>query len=251
LGDQARGLVAADDLNMKLSSSVGMVAALLFLEQAFAPAVSAAEGVALAIVYDTSGSMKDSVRESSGKTAPKFQIANRALIGIARRIETFSTNSTAGPREVRTALFTFRGEKAREVFPLGPFDSEALRKWAKSFNTPSGNTPLGNALGAAARCVLESPLPRKHVLVITDGMNTAGPQPAAVLPGIREDAERRGAALGVHFVAFDVDAKLFEPLKRLGVTVVGAADEAQLNTQLDFILQRKILLEDEEPAKTR
>jgi len=31
---------------------------------------------------------------------------------------------------------------------------------------------------------------------------------------------------------------------------VGAADEKQLNTQLEFILQRKILLEDEEvPVK--
>ena len=33
---------------------------------------------------------------------------------------------------------------------------------------------------------------------------------------------------------------------RTGATVVGAADEKQLNTQLEFILQRKILLEDEE-----
>jgi hypothetical protein len=31
--------------------------------------------------------------------------------------------------------------------------------------------------------------------------------------------------------------------------VVGAADEKQLNTQLEFILQHKILLEEEEPAK--
>jgi hypothetical protein len=30
--------------------------------------------------------------------------------------------------------------------------------------------------------------------------------------------------------------------------VVGAGDEPQLNTQLGFILEQKILLEDEEPA---
>jgi hypothetical protein len=40
-------------------------------------------------------------------------------------------------------------------------------------------------------------------------------------------------------------------LKRQGVTVVGAADEQQLNSQLQFILQQKILLEDEEPSKPR
>ena len=50
-------------------------------------------------------------------------------------------------------------------------------------------------------------------------------------------------------MAFDVDAKVFDPVKKLGATVVGAADEKQLNTQLEFILQRKILLEEEEPAK--
>jgi hypothetical protein len=46
-----------------------------------------------------------------------------------------------------------------------------------------------------------------------------------------------------------VAAKQFDSVKKLGATVVGAADEKQLNTQLEFILQRKILLEEEEPAK--
>ena len=55
----------------------------------------------------------------------------------------------------------------------------------------------------------------------------------------------------MHFVAFDVDAKQFEAVKKLGATVVGAADENQLGSQLQFILQEKILLEDEEPPKTK
>ncbi len=55
--------------------------------------------------------------------------------------------------------------------------------------------------------------------------------------------------MSVHFVAFDVDAKLFNPVKKLGATVVSATDEKQLNTQLEYILQRKILLEEEEPVK--
>jgi hypothetical protein len=95
--------------------------------------------------------------------------------------------------------------------------------------------------------VLGSNLTRKHVLVVTDGMNTAGPDPASVLPGLKKDAARKGASLGVHFVAFDVAAKVFDPVKKLGATVVGAADAPQLNAQLEFILEKKILLEDEEP----
>ena len=48
-----------------------------------------------------------------------------------------------------------------------------------------------------------------------------------------------------------MNANVFSGVKKQGATVVGAADEAQLNAQLEFILQRKILLEEEEapPAK--
>jgi len=46
-----------------------------------------------------------------------------------------------------------------------------------------------------------------------------------------------------------VDAKVFDPIKKLGATVVAASDEKQLDTQLDFIVQRKILLEEEEPKR--
>ena len=53
------------------------------------------------------------------------------------------------------------------------------------------------------------------------------------------------------FVAFDVNANVFAPLKKLGVTVVGAADEKQLKSQLEFILEEKILLEKEPAPKKK
>ena len=215
------------------------------------PVLAAAEeGVALAIIYDTSGSMKDSVPDESGRLAPKYTIANRALKAIANRLQAFSTNSAAGaPRTIHAGLYIFHGESAREVIKLGPLDATAVQNWATGFSNPNGNTPLGNALSIAGRKVLGSPLTRKHVLVITDGMNTAGPPPAVVWPRLKQQAAQSGSNLSVHFVAFDVDAKVFDSLKKQGATVVGAADEKQLNSQLEFILQRKILLEEEEPTK--
>ena len=89
------------------------------------------------------------------------------------------------------------------------------------------------------------------MLVITDGINTAGPDPASVMPRLMQLAEQKRTTLSVHFVAFDVNAKVFEGVKKLGATVVSAADEAQLNRQLEFILQKKILLEDEEPPRKK
>jgi hypothetical protein len=97
--------------------------------------------------------------------------------------------------------------------------------------------------------VLASSLNHKHILIITDGENTAGPDPASVIPGIRRQAQSKQTSLSFHFVAFDVNAKVFEPVKKLDATVVSAADETQLNNQLNYILQRKILLEDEDPKK--
>jgi hypothetical protein len=105
---------------------------------------------------------------------------------------------------------------------------------------------LGAALETASQAVLKSELPQKHVLLITDGMNTSGPDPAQVLPKLVREAERKGVILFTHFVAFDIAARVFEPLKKHGATVVGAANEKELNGQLDFILEEKILLEKEQ-----
>jgi len=238
---------------MKTISTLTSLAALVLLGQTGnCFAAPRQDGVALAIIYDTSGSMKDKVPDEEGRSAPKYVIADRALISVARQIQAFVTNSPSGaPRTVHAGLFVFQGNTAREAVKFGPFDAAALENWARHFSDPKGNTPLGNSLSAAARVVLNSPLSRKHVLIITDGLNTAGPTPERVLPGLKSQAERRQTGLSVHFVAFDVDAKQFKGVKKLGATVVGASNEKQLNSQLQFILQRKILLEDEEPAKTK
>lgn len=224
--------------------------ALVALEQGTTCRAAETDGVALTIIYDTSGSMRDAVRDSAGRSAPKYVIANRALVAVAKQIQAFATNNAAGaPRPLQVGLFVFSGDSARMAVPFGPFDAKALEQFARTFTRPNGNTPLGNALSAATRTVMNSPLSRKHVLIITDGENTAGPTPAAVWPRLQQQAQEKQTALAVHFVAFDVDAKVFGAVKKLGATVVSASDEKQLNAQLEYVLQRKILLEEEEPVK--
>ena len=236
---------------MKIVRSLAVLTALAALGQGTTCRAAEEDGVALAIIYDTSGSMHDAVRDRAGGTAPKYVIANRALLAVAKQIQAFAS-SPAGPlpRKVEAGLFVFNGDSAREAVKFGPFDAAALEQFARNFSTPSGNTPLGNALTVAARKVMNSPLSRKHVLIITDGMNTAGPAPAAVMPRLKQQAVARQTSVSVHFVAFDVDAQVFDSVKKLGATVVGASDEKQLDSQLEYILQRKILLEEEEAPKT-
>jgi hypothetical protein len=236
---------------MKTVSSLAIMAAVIMSGLATGRAVAATEeGVAVAIVYDTSGSMKDGVRDASGKSSPKYIIANRALKAVAQQIQTFATNSASGsPRRIDAGLFVFRGDSARAAVKFGPFDAAALLAFAEHFSDPSGNTPLGNALTLAGQAVMDSPLSRKHVLIITDGMNTAGPPPEVTLPVLKRKSGEKGTSVSVHFIAFDTNAKVFNPVKKQGATVVSASDEKQLNSQLEYIMQRKILLEEEEPKR--
>ena len=94
-------------LRMKLLRSVAIPILLAIFHALPTPAAAAIEeGVALAILYDTSGSMSGPVKDDTGKMAPKYLIANRALIAIANRIQAFATNNASGgPRNIQAGLF--------------------------------------------------------------------------------------------------------------------------------------------------
>jgi hypothetical protein len=238
---------------MRMIQSTAVLATLLFLGVASTPSRAAdEEGVALAIVYDTSGSMGDKVRDTNGNPAPKYVIANRALEAIAKQVQGFVTNAPAdSPRKVHAGLFVFADKGAKQAIPFGLFKEESFRSWAQSFKSVTGGTPLGTAVNAAGDTVLNSGLRRKHVLVISDGESNVGPDPATAMAQLKGKADQKETTLSVHFVAFDVDAKIFDGVKKRGATVLSAANELQLNSQLEFILEKKILLEEEESPKKK
>src|SRR5437867_1082759 len=103
-----RAAVAADlGANMRINSSLFVLAVMSTLWVSTDKLFGAQEeGVALGIVYDTSGSMRDPARDKDGKDTSKFIIANRALIAIADRIQNFSTNAAAGgERRIDAGLY--------------------------------------------------------------------------------------------------------------------------------------------------
>ena len=186
--------------------SVVLAIMAFFALPAPAEVIGAPEGIALAIVYDTSGSMSETVPAGDGKRLPKYVIANKALNSIVDRISQYATNAPGvPPRKIEVGLYTFRGNTAAEAVKYGPFDPQALRNWVKNFAQPSGTTPLGNSIMVASRGVLGSSLSHKHIVIITDGMNTSGPKPEAVIPGILKAAAAGGGKISLHFVAFDVE----------------------------------------------
>lgn len=206
------------------------------------PVRSESKDVAIAIVYDTSGSMADTGKGKAGGGEPKYVIANRALGAIVTKLEKFAAS---GGHKVQAGLFTFRDRGGEEVVKIGPFNAAALRGWIAGFSRPTGGTPLGTAVADAAKALAGTKAGSRHVLVITDGDNTVGPAPDALMPGLLGEAAKKGAPLQFHFVAFDVDARVFAGVKKLGATLVGAANEMQLNDNISIILEEKILLEKE------
>jgi len=213
-------------------------------------ATPAEDGIALEVVYDTSGSMNEPAPDGAGGSKPKYQMAIRALGAIVDRLQLYVTNAPVNaPRKLQFGMIVFSDGSAKQAVRFGDFKADAILVQMKTLAKPSGGTPLGVAVKMAWQTVLASPLTKKHVIVVTDGENTLGSDPVAVLPALREQATRQGAAVSVHFVAFDVDAKVFGPLKKQDVTVIGAANAKELDGRLQYILERKILLEDEEPPK--
>src|SRR3984957_4381081 len=101
------------------------------------------DGVALGILYDTSGSMKEPVPDSHGSTSPKYVIANRAVLAIVKQIQAFTASGTAdAPHKVDVGLFIFDKDGAKEVVKLAPFDAGAIQNRATNFTNPTGGTPL-------------------------------------------------------------------------------------------------------------
>src|SRR5687767_15072037 len=130
---QAGGLVRSLQLLIALASSLTIVARSDAADE---------NGIALAIVYDTSGSMKEPVRTADGRREPKHLIGNRALEQIIRRLEVVATNA-GNSKPIHAGLFVFRGTGAAEAVKFGPFNAQSMLNWIKQYRGPDSGTPLG------------------------------------------------------------------------------------------------------------
>src|SRR5262245_47150620 len=68
------------------------------------------EGIAVAFVYDTSGSMAEKVADGHGGKSPKWTIANRAFLAIVERLqEVVKPPAPAVGKRIDTMLVRFEG----------------------------------------------------------------------------------------------------------------------------------------------
>jgi len=201
-------------------------------------------GAAVAILIDTSGSMRD---EAPGDSRPKYVLAQEALEAMLDATDAFVAKRPDFP--IKIGIYSFSSH-ARLLLPIRPYDRAAIRNVLANVPRPGGGTAIGEALRAARPDLYRAGVFRKYVIVVTDGENTSGRDPAEVA---REMFRKSEGAVQVYFVAFDTSPEKFAFLKEAGGDVIGAGTGVELRQALDGIYQGKILAEapavEREPAK--
>jgi Mg-chelatase subunit ChlD len=191
-------------------------------------------GAAIAILIDTSGSMKD---EAPGDGRPKYQVARQALEQMLDATDAFIAKRPDFP--IKIGLYSFASD-VRELRPILPYDRAELRRTLALVPAPGGGTAIGDAMREARPALYRAGVFRKYLLVVTDGENTRGRDPERVA---RDIFSRSDGAVQIYFVAFDTSAAKFGFLKEVGGDVVGAGTGSELRAALDGIYQGRILAE--------
>ena len=191
-------------------------------------------GAAVAILIDTSGSMRE---RAAGDGRPKFEVAREALEAMLDATDAFVARRPDFP--IKIGIYSF-SSSVRVIRPISSYDREAIRRSLATVPRPGGGTAIGEALSAARPDLYRSGVFRKYLLVLTDGDNTSGRPPDRVA---REIFRKSEGGVRVYFVAFDTSPEKFGFLKEAGGDVFGAGNGAELRAALDGVYQGKILAE--------
>jgi hypothetical protein len=191
-------------------------------------------GAAVAILVDTSGSMR---QNAPGDTRPKYIVAQEALEAMLDATDAFIAKRPDFP--VKIGVYSF-SSSVRTLRPILPYDRAAIRLTLAGLPRPGGGTAIGEALREARPDLYRAGVFRKYLLVVTDGDNTSGRSPDRVA---REIFRKSEGAVQIYFVAFDTSPEKFAFLKDVGGDVIGAGTSDELRQALDGIYQGKILAE--------
>ncbi|HAP43869.1 MAG: hypothetical protein A2087_02225 [Spirochaetes bacterium GWD1_61_31] len=205
-------------------------------------------GVSVVLAVDVSGSMFD-IPLTGGPQ--KYIQASQALVRVVDVLERLVANSPS-VQVIRLGIVKFDDDVV-PLLPLTSLDVATLRKVRSLVSDPNnfapGNTTaIGAALELGAEWLAQSGTILRSLIVVTDGINTAGQDPERVLAAIY--ANRNSAATAdfpvytnttlISLIGFDIDQGQFSALEALGARVTSAADEQQLSVVLSNLLEADI-----------
>jgi Mg-chelatase subunit ChlD len=201
-------------------------------------------GAAVAILVDTSGSMKERV---PGDSRRKAEVAHDALEAMLDATDAFIARRPDFP--IKIGIYSF-SSNVHTLRTIQPYDRAAIKGVLANLPGPGGGTAIGDAMREARPDLYRAGVFRKYLLVVTDGENTNGRSPDEVA---REIWGKSQGGVQTFFVAFDTSPEKFAFLKDAGGDVIGAGTGPELRTALDGIYQGKILAEasggEREPVK--
>jgi Mg-chelatase subunit ChlD len=191
-------------------------------------------GAAVAILVDTSGSMKET---APGDSRPKYVVAREAIEAMLDATDAFVARRPDFP--IKIGIYSF-SSGVRTLRTIQPYDRAGIKGVLDNMPRPGGGTAIGDAMREARPDLYRAGVFRKYLMVVTDGENTNGRSPEDVA---REIFGKSQGGVQTYFVAFDTSPEKFGFLKETGGDVIGAGTGAELKTALDGIYQGKILAE--------
>ena len=201
-------------------------------------------GAAVAILIDTSGSMRD---KAPGDTRPKYVVAQEALEAMLDATDAFVAKRPDFPIKIGIYRFSSSVRMLRRSSPT------IARRFGTRWRACRARRRHGDRRGAARGAA--GPVSRRRVPEVPAGRHRRRQHERAPPDEVAREIFRKSeGAVQVYFVAFDTSPEKFAFLKDVGGDVIGAGTGAELRQALDGIYQGKILAEapdagEREPVK--
>src|SRR5204862_735870 len=116
------------------------------------------------------GSKAEAVRRATGASEAKLGIAKRAANAVCKQIAKYAEEDKG--RNIQLAIASF-SDDVEPVVGMGKPDPAAAERAINGLAV-RGGTAIGKAVVLAQRELDQTGLRRQHILVVTDGENTAG-----------------------------------------------------------------------------
>ena len=200
------------------------------------------EGISIVIVVDVSGSMAD---KSSDSATPKAVQAVVALKSVVDFIDDIHKKQPDLLMNVAVLKFS---NGVDTVFSFNKINDTSIGKLKYLCQIdnfmPDSGTAIGRALINGSEILAQSGTIINSLIVISDGENTNGPDPAEVLTGIysnnnnkcTSDMEIYTNNQLVSIIGFDTDSSVFSSFSNFGARVISAKNSSELEKSLKDIL---------------
>ncbi|MBI4549998.1 MAG: VWA domain-containing protein [Candidatus Omnitrophica bacterium] len=196
------------------------------------------------IIFDGSRSMNDPIEGGT-----KLALAKQAMSTVAGQIQ---PGSRVGLRIFGTTSIQGNMLQSCEdsvlAMPIAPFRGDVMLEKVQGLQS-FGMTALGHSLELAGRDFTPSPDIKKTVILISDGEETCGKDPIAVMQNLKA----QGIDIKIHAIGFDASEAARAQLKKLADVSGGSYTEAsnvgELEKSLEEAAQKEMLLVPQKEAK--